>query len=316
MIGNVGFRRDVTCYVRTVNHLVNKELVSSRMTYDQPMIAQLVEALRSQTPRVQKSAYKRLVGLGVLSVQPLLNIIRDDDVQVQMLAKQILVDIGKPSIPALIAALDDDKLRTPATSVLSRFGAWPAKELVGALKSPNPKVAGAAATTLRLIGEPVIEALVEAMDGFDAARRYSVIEILASIRNPKITPILIAALRDPDRDVAIRAINALTLVGDRNSVMPLLDTIAHPDIMVATRAIAAVGRLVDNRVLEALIAALIEDERELVKTMVLRTLGLRNDKIAIPFIEPLLEHPSRNVRDAARLALHQLEYDFGNNGET
>ncbi len=282
------------------------------MSSDQPMIAQLVDALRSRTPRVQKSAYKRLVTLGVLAVQPLLNIIRDDDVQVQMLAKQILVEIGRPAIPALIVALDDDKLRTPATSVLSRFGAWPVKELVGALHSENSKVVGAAATTLRLIGEPAIEALVDAMDGFDAPRRYSVVEIMASIHNPKVVPVLIAALRDPDRDVAIRAINALTVLGDKSALIPLLESIAHPDIMVATRAVAAVGRLMDNRVLEALVAALIDDERELVKTMVLRTLGLRNDKIAIPFIEPLLEHPSRNVRDAAQLALHQLEYDFGN----
>ncbi len=284
------------------------------MSNQQPMIAQLVDALRSRTPRVQKNAYKRLVELGVLAVQPLLNILRDDDVQVQMLAKQILVEIGRPAIPALIAALEDDRLRTPATSVLSRFGAWPVKELVGALHSDNPKVVGTAATTLRLVGEPAIDALVEAMDGFDASRRYSVVEILASIRNPKIVPILITALRDPDRDVVIRAISALTMVGDKTAIVPLLDCISHPDIMVATRAVSAVGRLMDNRVLEGLVAALIDDERDLVRTMVLRTLGLRNDKIAIPFIEPLLEHPSRNVRDAARLALHQLEYDFGENG--
>lgn len=253
------------------------------------------------------------MGYGGAASVALVGAMREVDVQTQMLVKQALVEIGRPSIPALIAALEDERLRTSATSVLSRFGAWSVAPLVEALHSENPGVVGAAATTLRLIGEPVIKALHDAMAGFDATRRYSVVEILASIRHPQSVVALIDALRDPDHEVAIRAINALAMLGDARAVEPLLEAMSHPEMLVATRAVTAVGRLTDERALEGLVAQLL-DERELVRTIVIRTLGLRYDKRVVPFLVPLLDNEVRNVRDAARLALHQLEYEFGETG--
>ena len=68
---------------------------------------------------------------------------------------------------------------------------------------------------------------------------------------------MIAALRDPDTEVRLSAINSLSKkLKDPRAVEPLIATLKDPDLMVRTWAVEALGEFKDPRAVDALIVAM------------------------------------------------------------
>jgi hypothetical protein len=67
------------------------------------------------------------------------------------------------------------------------------------------------------------EALIADLASSDARTRDYAIRVLAERRNPAAVPKLIERLSDPDPTVWLRAVGALTAIGDRRAVGPLIE---------------------------------------------------------------------------------------------
>jgi hypothetical protein len=112
-------------------------------------------------------------------------------------------------------------------------------------------------------------------------------------------------LLDPSPEVRADAADSIEPVG---IALEYLATIVTTDPSAEVR-IAAAGTLEDSkdpRALEALIMAL-QDEHPEVLVEVIDALGYAGNRLTITRLQPFLEHPDEDVRDAAESALDLLE---------
>jgi len=115
----------------------------------------------------------------------------------------------------------------------------------------------------------------------------------------------LAQLMDPSPEVRAEAAESIEPTG---IALDHLASIVTSDPSPAVR-IAAAETLEDSkdpRALEALIMAL-QDEHPEVLVGVIDALGYMENRLAIPYLQPFLEHPDEDVRDAAEDALYQLD---------
>lgn len=85
-----------------------------------------------------------------------------------------------------------------------------------------------AALSLELAATPD-EPLVVLLSGSDLRRRDLAMRTLAERRSTRAVPALLERLRDPDREVQLRAVAALAQIGDRAAVAPLIEATAQKD---------------------------------------------------------------------------------------
>jgi len=71
--------------------------------------------------------------------------------------------------------------------------------------------------------------LVTALSGRELRRRDLAMRTLADRRSTLAVPALLERLREPDRDVQLRAVAALAQIGDRAAVAPLIEVTAQKD---------------------------------------------------------------------------------------
>jgi HEAT repeat protein len=111
-------------------------------------------------------------------------------------------------------------------------------------------------------------------------------------------------LMDPSPEVRADAAESIEPVG---IALDYLATIVTSDPSAEVR-IAAAETLEDSkdpRALEALILAL-QDEHPEVLAVVIEALEYMENRLAVPYLQPFLEHPDEDVRDAAEYALDQF----------
>ncbi|MGH8029739.1 MAG: HEAT repeat domain-containing protein, partial [Arenimonas sp.] len=95
---------------------------------------------------------------------------------------------------------------------------------------------------------------VEAVKGADAPGRKAAALRLAGLRDPRIAPVLVRALRDPDHDVRCAAAQALGQQDPADAVEPLVSLLATRGLGYEC-AFAPLGQLKDARAAAPLIAA-------------------------------------------------------------
>jgi len=193
----------------------------------------LIEALRSPDKNVRSSAIDELVKIGAPAVAPLINtLIFDSDSHVRWWANQALVKIGAPAVAPLIVALRDRQVRDEASEILFSIGAPAIAPLIAALKDGDFEARQEVAVVLGSIGAPAVAPLAAALrdpdtrvrEGAAAALEKMATEARFSSVNPVLheaamqalrkfgTESLIAALRDPDRNVSYSAATTLSRV--------------------------------------------------------------------------------------------------------
>jgi hypothetical protein len=114
----------------------------------------------------------------------------------------------------------------------------------------------------------------------------------------------LAQLMDPSPELRAEAADSIEPTG---IALDHLASIVTSDPSAEVR-IAAAGTLEDSkdpRALEALIMAL-QDEHPEVLVEVIDALGYMENRLAIPYLQPFLEHPDEDVRDAAESSIDQL----------
>ncbi len=138
----------------------------------------------------------------------------------------------------------------------------------------EPRTAGPAADALKRLGEPAIPFLVAALAGEHGPRRPCLVRAAAGAAATHGVTIIAPALRDPDRDVVLIALEALDAAGGADVVLPvILDDIFRDAAAHAARAQAARAAIepTDDPLHRAL-----DDELELARRLVIAVLALRH----------------------------------------
>jgi HEAT repeat protein len=149
------------------------------------------------------------------------------------------------AIAKLIADLQgpDESTRSLAAFALVLLGSPAVNPLTHLLDSPSSEVRMRAAWALGVIGGPAIPAMIELAEGSDQRLRTEAIRVLGVIGEARTLNHLLAALTDPNNEIAARAARAIGRIGDPRAYHPLTTALYHPSPDVRYEACRALNDL-------------------------------------------------------------------------
>ncbi|HZS46747.1 MAG TPA: M56 family metallopeptidase [Blastocatellia bacterium] len=122
----------------------------------------------------------------------------------------------------------------------------------------------------------------------------------------KVIDALVAALKDPNKEVRHQALWALGQRGDKRAVEGIIGALSDEDSSVRQQAAWALGQIDDRRAVAPLMSAL-KDSNESVRQQAAWALGQLDDKSAVDALVGALSDQSAGIRSQAAWALGQLD---------
>jgi HEAT repeat protein len=160
-------------------------------------------------------------------------------------------------------------------------------------------------TVLR--GEPVRNALVNALAETDASVRQAAADALAVQADPATAAALLKAMNDPDSSVRIACAHALGVLKAKEAAPALTAMLSDTAVEAAVAAANALAELADPAALNALIAIVSASATPApLYDAAANALAKIQDPRALPILVKLLQSPKENVRWAAADALGGL----------
>lgn len=130
--------------------------------------------------------------------------------------------------------------------------------------------------------------------------------------DPNVMKELLAELRDVNKEKRRTAVMKLGMLGGDQAVRTLITLLTNEneDLIVRGRSALMLGKLRDQRAVDALIRALRAPGHQ-TPVYAAEALGNIGDRRAIPYLLAMVEETSGKdkARDAALVALHKLGYD-------
>lgn len=199
---------------------------------------------------------------------------------------------------------------TAAGAIVRLAGFTPISASAAGLKNSDPTVRALVAGTLYKLEDNSVEAaLIDALDDEDERVRMEVARALGTCGTAAAIPSLIPLLRD--QSVLVRTAAAMTLgmVEDPASIPALLDAMKDPDWHVRARAIMSLSAIVkldpskQAQVTDAFISQLQEDEFALVRDRAADALAFAADERSIDALVRAIISENRDARFHAVRAL-------------
>ncbi len=253
-------------------------------------VAEHIAALRDEDWGIREEA---ALALGEFrdprGVRPLIEALRDSDQAVKTAATRALTAIGEPAVVDVGFCLQDPDLsvQEAAASILSATADERVLEpLTSALFSPDWVVRMHAARAVGRLGNPrSVETLALLLQDTVPAVRDEAVAVLTSIGEAAVAP-LVDALAHRDWRIRLRAAEALCVLKSQTAVAPLVGLLKHdPDTAVRQEAARALGGIGDGAAVDALLEA-VEEPRLQVRAI--EALGRIGDRRVLPFLFRLL----------------------------
>ncbi|MCS6815484.1 MAG: HEAT repeat domain-containing protein [Cyanobacteria bacterium] len=200
---------------------------------------------------------------GTAAIEPLLDLLHEQDPELSWFIARILGQLHHPAAAdALIGLLqsDDPEVSGSAAEALGAMGDMAIASLVPQLHQSETRAL--AVQSLALIPHAaVVDPLLDVVTDADSDVRATAIAALSNHTDPRIPPVLAAALGDSAAKVRCEAVLGLGLVaarihqGDFNQAVYTLDELAtmlHPylwdiNLEVCTQTVLALGRVGTDR---------------------------------------------------------------------
>lgn len=219
---------------------------------------------------------------------------------------------GIEAITHLLTTTQNEDLQIEVRNALVRIGNG-AIETISDLLSPNHPTEQrivAAKVLAHIRRSATIEPLLSVTEDDNAEIRAVAIEALGSFHDPRITPVLLAALNtDTEADIAI-CIEAIRTLGRRsdllpnvNLVDPLLQCLRHDHPQIATESAIALGRLGNKDAVVALSQTLVQPAATSVKTAIVRALGWIDTETAIQSLVIAFEQSAPLIMPTIKLEI-------------
>jgi HEAT repeat protein len=186
--------------------------------------------------------YVKAAGVGVLAIEPLLNVLKDVHCPNRRDAVEALSHIGDERVlkPLINALKDEDALvRVAAIEGLGAIrDARSTDPLTLALKDQDPVVRAAAANALGKLREiGTFERLIAALKDGNWSVRKAAVDSLGRLKEPRGVGPLTELLKDPDHDVRGAVVDALGQIRHKSAVEHLV--VALADSQASVRHVAA-----------------------------------------------------------------------------
>ncbi|MEW6715576.1 MAG: HEAT repeat domain-containing protein, partial [Nitrospirota bacterium] len=247
---------------------------------ENPKELKIEELLKSREVEVRRDAVRSLKKLKdkALAVNLLIQCFQDIDWRVRKSATDILTGIkDKSVITKLIDTLysENANTRNSAIEVLTAFGADAIESLTEGFKAANPDV------------------------------KKFIIDIIGNIKDSRVTHFLLREVFDEanDDNVKAAAIEHLSKIKSNDVVDNLLSVLKGEDLFLCYYAINALGKIGDDRSVNALISAL---SRKELRKPAINALGQITGNVSLSSITPFLKDESKGVREETIVAIENF----------
>jgi HEAT repeat protein len=225
---------------------------------------------------------------------------------------QVLKARGKKIWPPIQVGLEhpDEMVRFWTLGVLSEVVIPRAQRAIASkLDDVAPRIRAAAAFALGAQKDKKVTPwLVKALGDKDVNVRYSAATALGRVKDPAAVGPLTRALRDKDEEVRMNASQALGDIGDRNATPALVERLEQDMVPQVRGYVAmALGQLQDPAARKPLIANLKREDDGKALAATVFALAAYRDPSLLPHIEPLADHPHKDVKSMARQAIAGLK---------
>jgi serine/threonine-protein kinase len=296
--------------------LVKTHLINVLARFDRPDVNKaLQEALRDGNKLVRAAALASIArSRATIDVALVSGLLLDPDLDVMNKAVDVIIQLNHPETAKyLIDALkaENEFSRRSAVEILNAIGTTHSvKYLLEAVSDEDWWVRSRASDALARIGGPrVVDAVLDLIKDKDENIRRAAIEILNTCRDKRAVDRLIEATRDKDWWVSERAADALAEIGDAKALPALLDMINKNDRSLPV-AIAAVGKLGNNKILDKILPFLQRPEKEVrvaAITAVAQLAGEQQAEAVRPYLQQSAQGADETVQRAVTKALQKLE---------
>jgi len=260
---------DLLARIEGKDPVARLNIINVLSRFNMPKVQQAVQKqLKDNSKFIRSAALSALAKMdGPFDMPLLVGMLRDPEIEVQNKAVDVVVKANHPeTIKYLVDVLKDENeyARRAAVEVLNVVGTSKSvKYLLEVIADSDWWVRTRAADALGKIGGPrVVDAVLALIKDENQDIRRAAIEILNQTKDERAVAQLIEATRDPDWWVSERAVDALAEIGSTKALPRFIDMLQGEAKSLPT-VIRAIGKIGDQRSLEALLPMLARPENEI-----------------------------------------------------
>lgn len=274
----------------------------------QPAVPSLISILGEGNVSQRISATEILGLIGNISaIGPLIISLKDENSDVRDGAAWALVRIGEPSIGPLIQSVNDKSsfVRHGAAWALAGIGDPAVEALINALSGATHAIQQILIDTLVEIKETSVQPLLDLLDNDDAEMRMLAADALGRIGSPLAIDHLISSLKDRDRIVRRKSVEALAKIG-HPAFEQLFTILSDNDDEEIRDGITLVFGIAGRQVISMLVEKISTADADL-RRRIVRTFGIIKAPASVPALLNALHDTDNSVRDLAAWALGEIE---------
>jgi eukaryotic-like serine/threonine-protein kinase len=260
---------DLLARIEGKDPVARLHIINVLARFNQPKVQQAVQKqLKDNSKFIRSAALSALSKMdGPFDMPLVVGMLRDPEIEVQNKAVDVVVKANHPeTVKYLVDVLKDENeyARRAAVEVLNVVGTSKSvKYLLEVIADSDWWVRTRAADALGKIGGPkVVDAVLALIKDENQDIRRAAIEILNQTKDERAVAQLIEATRDPDWWVSERAVDALAEIGSTKALPRFIDMLQGEAKSLPT-VIRAIGKIGDQRSLEALLPLLSRPENEI-----------------------------------------------------
>jgi eukaryotic-like serine/threonine-protein kinase len=310
---------DLIARIEGKDPVARLHIINVLARFNMPKVQQAVQKqLKDNSKFIRSAALSALAKMdGPFDMPLIVGMLRDPEIEVQNKAVDVVVKANHPeTVKYLVDVLKDENeyARRAAVEVLNVVGTSKSvKYLLEVIADSDWWVRTRAADALGKIGGPkVVDAVLALIKDENQDIRRAAIEILNQTKDERAVAQLIEATRDPDWWVSERAVDALAEIGSTKALPRFIDMLQGEAKSLPT-VIRAIGKIGDQKSLEALLPLLSRPENE-IKVEVISALAKLADERRVDTIRVRLQAVSTNadgtLSQAVAKAIQELDNRF------
>jgi serine/threonine-protein kinase len=311
---------DLVARIEGKDPVARLHIINVLARFNLPKVQQAVQKqLKDSSKFIRSAALSALAKMdGTYDMPLLVGMLRDPEIEVQNKAVDVVVKVNHPeTIKYLVDVLKDENeyARRAAVEVLNVVGTSKSvKYLLEIIADSDWWVRTRAADALGKIGGPrVVDAVLALIKDENQDIRRAAIEILNQTKDERAVAQLIEATRDPDWWVSERAVDALAEIGSTKALPRFIDMLQGEAKSLPT-VIRAIGKIGDQKSLEALLPMLSRPENEIKVEAIAALAKLaderRADTIRVRLQAVSAASPEGTLSQAVARAIQELDNRF------
>lgn len=294
---------------------LRNEIIDALVQHGSTTLALLIEQLKAEDLEVRRSAVVALGRIGdARATGPLLDVLQEKSLALE--TSNALAQIGDArAVDGLLGLIgnDDASIRQAAVNALNSLAPSSlSKRMIPLLHDPDPNVRESAVKIVGYFGYPgSADELLDRCNDENERVRSAAIEHLPYIEDPRTLAALIRAIKEGTPAARAAAARAFGNVDSAEAVKYLIEALADEDVWVRYFSARALGRCHSTDCITALERVLRDEEFNHVRIAALDSLGQIGGPHSAGVVAGLIDDNDREVAQAARVALEQMEEPKG-----